>query len=107
MSEKDGREYMLEQPCCKDLKEKPKLCIGQRAKVTSKGQGLRIREAPSLGAKILVTMNIGTEVAIECGPVCANGIVWWGVKRGNQRGWSAEVQVLKDGEEHYYLEDSE
>ena len=74
--------------------------------LTDIGHGLRIREAPSLGGTILRTMNKGTEVVVECGPVCANGIVWWGVKRGKRRGWSAEVRVPKDGEAEYYLEES-
>jgi hypothetical protein len=94
----DGIEYVLNQKCCKDV-QKPRLRIGQRAKVTSKGDGLRLRKAPGLGGEEILGMTKGTRVDIECGPVCVNKIVWWRVKHGTQRGWSAEGEKG----EGYYL----
>lgn len=60
----------------------------------------RIREQATTRAKILGMINPGEEADVVDGPACAEGWIWWKIKKDNGlSGWTAEG----DGKDYWIL----
>lgn len=62
------------------------------------GSPNRLRLSPSLDGEPVGQIPSGEQVILQDGPVCADGIVWWGVTYDGITGWTAE------GVDSYFLE---
>ncbi|MEO0561250.1 MAG: hypothetical protein AAF125_04005, partial [Chloroflexota bacterium] len=69
----------------------PRLTIGMNVTVTP-GVPNNVRTGPSVSAPISSTMSSSGFAQVVDGPVCADGLVWWGVSGQNDSGWTAEGQ---------------
>ncbi len=55
------------------------------------GNGVRMRDTPSLQGGVVLNINQGAVVDITGDPVCADGYLWWPVRTsGGGEGWAAE-----------------
>lgn len=67
----------------------PRLVIGQVARVLGTTPN-RLRDAPSISGQQIGLIEGGVIFDVLEGPVCADGITWWRVRRGTFVGWTAE-----------------
>lgn len=75
-----------------------RLIVGQRGKVCTSSDSVRLREAPGKEERYISSIKKGTEFNVIDGPVCAgDGWSWWQVKTDDgQVGWMAEGGDDKD-----------
>jgi len=67
----------------------------------TEGQGLRLREYPSLGSSILHLAEDEEQYRVVGGPVEADGYVWWFVEHESddgRRGWGVEDYLVEINE---------
>ncbi|MBW7944819.1 SH3 domain-containing protein [Patescibacteria group bacterium] len=50
----------------------------------------RLRERPTISARVIDSIPVGDLFEIEGGPRCADDIIWWRVSYQNQTGWTAQ-----------------
>jgi WD40 repeat protein len=72
----------------------PQLSAGTEAVV--RAQELRLRSRPN--GSIKASLLSGTVVSVERGPICANGLLWWGISNEELglHGWAAEAISAED-----------
>jgi len=69
--------------------------IGDIYYVTDDGEGLRLRESPSLSGNIILEFQAGEYIEIIDGPMKADGYTWWKVEKpygSGDIGWVMENQ---------------
>ena len=67
----------------------PLLTAGQQA-IVGPDLSLRVRSAAETGAEVIGSLEGGAVVAIDEGPVCADGYNWYAVSNDDIGGWTAE-----------------
>lgn len=72
--------------------------VGDVYLITEEGEGLNLRDAPSLSGTVLEQLTAGEYVEILDGPVAADGETWWRVRpywwgEGGVEGWAVEDQA--------------
>lgn len=68
-----------------------RLKVGEKGKVCTKSDPLRLRREPNFDADILASLKTGTVFEVIDGPTCAEEMFWWKVRLSNgQVGWVAE-----------------
>jgi hypothetical protein len=66
------------------------ISVGDTVEIIS-GQGLRLRTEPGLNSTVITTLQYKTQMTVVGGPrVNVDGLTWWELEGGNQRGWAAE-----------------
>ncbi|PJF45022.1 MAG: hypothetical protein CUN55_00985 [Phototrophicales bacterium] len=63
--------------------------IGDLARVTPEGNGLNLRDAPSINARTLRQLAEIEILEVVGGPQTADGFVWWQLSDGAITGWAA------------------
>ena len=76
----------------------PSLLSAGTQAVVSPGPANRVRDGASLSAEVIGRIQAGVVVAIEAGPVCADGYHWYYIRNASIRGWTAE-----GGDGEYWL----
>jgi hypothetical protein len=54
-----------------------RLAVGSTAFVTGTGDCLRVHDAPTLSASMVVCLPDGTAMVVSAGPIAADGFTWW------------------------------
>ena len=60
------------------------------------GKPLRVHNAPSFGAPVLVSLPEGSLFHVVSGPKCVGGFYWWNISTealNGEFGWVAESQA--------------
>lgn len=75
------------------------LLPGMQAMVRVSGAGeiretLRVRSEP--GGEVITSLAEGTLLNIKDAPICLNGVLWWPLDTGFERGWSVEAILDSD-----------
>ena len=67
--------------------------------IVSSGSSLSVRETPNVNGKLIASRDPGTRGVLIDGLVKADGYLWWKVRwRDGIEGWSAGIQLQKDGD---------
>jgi len=95
IAETDGTSFWIDPLTRKNVctgAQSSTLDVGMNAYVSTFSDAAnRVRESPTIGAKVLGTINPGELIDVIDGPVCANGYVWWKVRsRFGLNGWTIE-----------------
>jgi len=63
-----------------------------------KGDGLRMRDNPTLGATLITQLPEGQAFSVLAGPTCADGYTWWQITADEVTGW-----VVQGSDTEYWL----
>lgn len=66
------------------------LYIGAQARVTLEGDGLNVRQTPSVNGTQLGQLQALEGVSVIDGPQFVDNLIWWQIDNGILRGWVAE-----------------
>lgn len=70
----------------------PALTSGLSYMVTDLGQGLNLRETPSVTGAVIYQLSAGESISVIDGPVEADDYLWWQIMVGDEEGgWIAEL----------------
>lgn len=58
----------------------------------------RVRSGPSTNDPIITNIPIRTLVSLIGGPSCGSGYVWWETQYDNKTGWTAEINLIRNGD---------
>ncbi len=78
----------------------PALQAGKSYTITESGDGLNLRQSPSLSAEVIKKLKEGDEIQVLEGPVEAEDYLWWRfrLEGSNEEGWVAEIPGWFSGE---------
>jgi len=79
------------EPVCLGAMEM-RMKVGITGRVTNGDpRSLRLREEPTISAKVITYLKLGKEFLVIGGPVCADGFLWWQIEVDSYSGyWVAE-----------------
>lgn len=58
----------------------------------------RLRSGPSTDNQVVTEIPVRTAITLIGGPQCGSGYVWWETQYSGSTGWTAEVNVIKNGD---------
>jgi hypothetical protein len=87
-------------PFCPAVFPLPALQPGKSYTITESGDGLNLRQSPSLSDEVIVKLKEGEVIQVLDGPVEAEEYLWWRVRLegSDDEGWVAEIPGWFSGE---------
>ena len=70
---------------------KQRMVVNQRGYVCTKGDNVRLKDAPASSASTVVSLKNGSQFTVIGGPACAENWSWWQIKTdAGNNGWISE-----------------